>query len=243
MDKTILVAEDDMEIREFTKLYLQKDGYRVKEVERGDQVLEIFQQVNPDLVLLDIMMPGMDGIEVCREIRKISVVPIIFLSNKIEEVDKVIGLSIGADDYITKPFSPRELTARIRAHIRRQAHYSMKDENNILQLGNLKIDFLRRAVILNGESIELSTKEFGILTCMARHPGRIFNEEELFETVWGESSLGNTRTVAVHIRSLRKKLEENPSEPKLILTLRGTGYKLSDNKINVINGIQEDNYG
>lgn len=230
MDKKVLVAEDNLEIREFVNLYLTKDGYHVIEVERGDQVLEVFQQEEPDLVLLDIIMPGMDGIEVCREIRKISVVPIIFLSNKIDEIDKIIGLSIGADDYITKPFSPRELTARIRAHIRRQAYYSVKEESNTLQFSNLKIDLLRHTVTCNGKNIELSTKEFGLLSCMAKHPGRIFTVEELFELVWGEFSLGDTRTVIVHISGLRKKLEENPSEPKLILTIRGTGYKFSDNK-------------
>lgn len=241
MDKRILVAEDNLEIRELIKLYLTQDGYHVTEVERGDQVLKIFQRESPDLVLLDIIMPGMDGIEVCREIRRMSVVPIIFLSNKIDEVDKIIGLSTGADDYITKPFSPRELTARIRAHIRRQVYYSVKDESDILEFGDLKIDLLRHTVIRNGKTVELSSKEFGILTCMAKYPGRVFSVEELFELVWGEFNSGDTRTVTVHISSLRKKLEENPSKPKLILTIRGIGYKYSDNKDDFMDNHQKGN--
>lgn len=230
MDKKILIIEDDPEIRNFIKLYLTKDGYQVIEVERGDSALEVFKRENPDLVILDILLPGIDGIEVCREIRKISIVPIIFLSNKIDETDKIIGLTVGADDYITKPFSPRELTARIRTHLRRQMYYDQRLQENesILKFDNLTIDIERHQVTAYDRDIELSAKEFSLLTHMAKHPGKIFTVEELFERVWGEFSFGDTRTVMVHISSLRKKIERDPSHPEFILTVRGAGYKFID---------------
>lgn len=230
MDKKILIIEDDPEIRNFIKLYLTKDGYQVIEIERGDSALEVFKRENPDLVILDILLPGIDGIEVCREIRKISIVPIIFLSNKIDETDKIIGLTVGADDYITKPFSPRELTARVRTHLRRQMYYDQRLQENesILKFDNLTIDIERHRVTAYDRDIELSAKEFSLLTHMAKHPGKIFTVEELFERVWGEFSFGDTRTVMVHISSLRKKIERDPSHPEFILTVRGAGYKFID---------------
>lgn len=227
MDKKILIVEDDPEIRNFIKLYLTNDGYQTVEVDQGNLALKVFQEENPDLVILDVLLPGLDGIEVCREIRKNSIVPIIFLSNKIDETDKIIGLTVGADDYMTKPFSPRELTARIRAHLRRQMYYDNKsyESNSILKFDNLTIDLERHRVISYHEEIELSAKEFSLLTYMAKYPGRIFKVDELFESVWGEFSFGDTRTVMVHISSLRKKIERDSSNPKFIITVRGAGYK------------------
>lgn len=222
-----MIVEDNPEIRNFIKLYLRNDGYETVEVDQGDLVLEVFQEQKPDLVILDILLPGLDGIEVCREIRKISIVPIIILSNKIEEIDKIIGLTVGADDYMTKPFSPRELTARIRTHLRRQMYYTDQQQENqsILNFENITIDLERHQVTCYGKEIELSAKEFGLLSYMAKHPGRIFKVEELFERVWGEYSLGDTRTVMVHISSIRKKIERDSSNPEFIITVRGVGYK------------------
>lgn len=227
MDKKILIVEDDPEIRNFIKLYLTNDGYKIVEVDRGDLAIEVFKRENPDLVILDILLPGLDGIEVCREIRKTSIVPIIVLSNKIDETDKIIGLTVGADDYITKPFSPRELSARIRTHLRRQMYYTKKQQEgeSVLKFENLTIDLERHRVICHNQAVELSAKEFNLLSYMAKHPGRIFNVEELFERVWGEYSYGDTRTVKVHISSLRKKIEKDPSNPEFIITVRGAGYK------------------
>lgn len=230
MDKKILIVEDDPEIRNFIKLYLTNDGYETVEVDDGKKVMEVFHAENLDLVILDILLPGLDGIEVCREIRKTSIVPIIFLSNKIDEVDKIIGLTVGADDYITKPFSPRELTARIRSHLRREMYYTdqQQERKSILKFDNIMIDLDRHRIICNNEEIELSAKEFSLLSYMAKHPGRIFTVEELFEKVWGEFSLGDTRTVMVHISSLRKKIERDSSNPQFIITVRGVGYKFMD---------------
>lgn len=227
MDKKILIVEDDPEIRDFIKLYLSNDGYKTVEVDQGDLAVKVFHEEQPDLVILDILLPGLDGIEVCREIRKTSIVPIIFLSNKIEETDKIIGLTVGADDYMTKPFSPRELTARIRTHLRREMYYTERQQKSqsVIKFANLMIDLERHQVIAYGEEIELSAKEFSLLAYMAKHPGRIFKVEELFEQVWGEFSLGDTRTVMVHISSLRKKIELEPSNPEFIITVRGAGYK------------------
>lgn len=227
MDKKILLVEDDPEIRNFIKLYLTKDGYEVIEVERGDLALEVFARENPDLVMLDILLPGLDGIEVCREIRKTSIVPNIILSNKIDETDKIIGLTVGADDYITKPFSPRELSARIRTHLRRKMYYDKQqhEKKSVLTFDHLTIDLARHLVVSYGKEVDLSAKEFNLLICMAKHPGRIFSVEELYERVWGEFSFGDTRTVNVHISSLRKKIERDPAKPEFILTVRGAGYK------------------
>lgn len=222
-----MLVEDDPEIRNFIKLYLTKDGYEVIEVERGDLALEVFARENPDLVMLDILLPGLDGIEVCREIRKTSIVPIIILSNKIDETDKIIGLTVGADDYITKPFSPRELSARIRTHLRRKMYYDKQqhEKKSVLTFDHLTIDLARHLVVSYGKEVDLSAKEFNLLICMTKHPGRIFSVEELYERVWGEFSFGDTRTVNVHISSLRKKIERDPAKPEFILTVRGAGYK------------------
>ncbi len=231
MDKKILIVEDDDEIREMIRLYLLEEGFKVVETLSGLSAPNLVKSENPDLVLLDILLPGYDGIEVCEEIRKFSTVPIIFLSSKAEEVDKIVGLTIGADDYLTKPFSPRELVARIRSLLRRQKYgneLSMAtNSKDVLEYTNLKINLLNYTVELFGEPIELSSKEFSLLAFLASHPGQVFNTEQLFETIWGEPSLTNTRTVLVHISSLRKKIETDPSNPDYILTVWGIGYKFN----------------
>jgi len=228
--KKILIVEDNDEIREMIRLYLSKEEFQIVETAYGHTALELVKLEDPDLILLDILLPGADGIEVCMEIRKFSTVPIIFLSNKAEEVDKIIGLTIGADDYLTKPFSPRELIARIRSLIRRQGfvNLSSKGENDyLLEFNDLKIHLLNFTVEVKGQSIELSSKEFKLLAFLANHPGQVFNSEQLFGAIWGEPSLENTRTVLVHISSLRKKIEDNPSNPTYIHTVRGIGYKFN----------------
>lgn len=231
MVKKIMVVEDDAEIRELIRLYLSQEGFQVVETSDGLLAPAKVLEENPDLVILDILLPGFDGIEICESIRKFSTVPIIFLSSKAEEVDKIIGLTIGADDYLAKPFSPRELVARIRTLLRRQAyanHPTQQSDARALIFSDLQINLLNYTVQLRQKPIELSSKEFGLLSYLARHPGQVFTTEQLYETIWGEPSIEETRTVLVHVSSLRKKIEENPSQPKYILTVRGVGYKFND---------------
>lgn len=230
MNKKIMVVEDDPEIREMIRLYLSQEGFQVVETSDGRQAPSRVLEEKPDLVLLDILLPGFDGIEICEKIRQFSTVPIIFLSSKAEEVDKIIGLTIGADDYLTKPFSPRELVARIRTLLRRQRFNTSatKPEEQILIFSDLQINLLNYTVKLKKNSIELSSKEFGLLSYLAKHPGQVFTTEQLYVAIWDESSVGETRTVLVHISSLRKKIEPDPSNPQYILTVRGIGYKFND---------------
>ncbi|MGM8365433.1 response regulator [Virgibacillus sp. W0181] len=230
MNNKILVVEDDPDIRDFIKLYLKNDGYHIIEARSGTEGIKQFHKEAPDLVLLDVLLPELDGIEVCREIRKTSITPIIFISNKAEEMDKVIGLTIGADDYVTKPFSPRELVARVRSHLRRKRYYTEVEQapEEAMHFNNLEIDFYRHKVLIDQNEVKLSSKEFRLLAYMAKHPGRVFTVEELYERVWEESSLGDTRTVMVHISSLRKKIEEDLTNPQYILTVRGTGYRFAE---------------
>lgn len=231
MDKTIMIVEDDTEILEMIRLYLSQEGFRIVETADGLLAPNLVKSENPDLVLLDILLPGIDGIEVCEQIRKFSTVPIIFLSSKAAEVDKIVGLTIGADDYLTKPFSPRELVARIRSQLRRQTYISSsseEDTQHILEFPGLTIHLLHYTVKLNNRPIQLSSKEFGLLSYLAKHPGQVFSSERLYETVWGKPSLEETRTVLVHISSLRKKMEIDVSNPQYILTVRGIGYKFNE---------------
>lgn len=226
-----MVVEDDLEIREMIRIYLSQEGFQVIETSDGQQALTVLLEENPDLVLLDILLPGFDGIEICEQIRKLSTVPIIFLSSKAEEIDKIIGLTIGADDYLAKPFSPRELVARIRTLLRRQSflHISaIKPQEQLLNFSDLKINLLNYTVTLKQKPIELSSKEFGLLSYLAKHPGQVFTAEQLYEAIWSESTIGETRTVLVHISNLRKKIEVDPSDPQYILTVRGIGYKFND---------------
>lgn len=227
----ILVIEDDNTLLEVLHYTLEKEGYTVAMAQDGEQALEIARQAKPDLIVLDIMLPKLNGLDVCRILRKEMTVPIIMLTAKSDEVDKIVGLEIGADDYITKPFSMRELLARIRAMLRRLEMMievtSSMDEVLLSskRFGNLEIDVERRKVSVSGTHLDLSPKEFDLLTYLAANKGRVFSRDSLLEKVWGYDYAGDTRTVDVHIRWLRQKIEADPAHPQYILTVRGVGYK------------------
>lgn len=222
----ILVVDDEEPIQELLKFNLEKEGYTVLVAYDGPSALKIVEEKIPDLVILDVMLPGMDGMEVCNQLRQSSKfrdIPVIMLTAKAEEIDKVLGLELGADDYLTKPFSPRELLARIRARLRRIKPQST--ENELLH-GDLKIDLDRFKVLVRGEEVELTPKEFELLKILATHPGKVYSRDELLEYVWGYEYSGDTRTVDVHVRHLRQKVEKDSSNPEYIETLRGIGYRL-----------------
>lgn len=223
----ILVVDDEVSIAAMLAYNLKKEGYEVVTAEDGEVALEKFENENPDLLLLDIMMPKMDGYEVCRKIREKSNVPIIMLTARADEVDKVVGLEMGADDYVTKPFGNRELIARVKANLRR---FDVKNETvneqteNVRAFGDLNIDFDRYEVTKRGEAINLTLREFELLTFLATQTPTIFTRENLLEKVWGYEYFGDVRAVDVTIRRLREKIEDDPSKPKYIVTKRGVGY-------------------
>lgn len=222
----ILIVDDEEPIQELLKFNLEKEGYTVLVAYDGPSALRIVEEKRPDLVILDVMLPGMDGMEVCNQLRQNSIsrdIPVIMLTAKVEEIDKVLGLELGADDYLTKPFSPRELLARIRARLRR---IKPQAEENELVRGDLRIDLDRFKVLVRGEEVELTPKEFELLRVLATHPGKVYSRDELLEQVWGYEYLGDTRTVDVHVRHLRQKVERDSSNPEYIETLRGIGYRL-----------------
>lgn len=222
----ILVVDDEELIQELIKFNLEKEGYQVITAYDGSEVLGLVEEKRPDLVVLDIMLPAVNGLEVCKQLRlkpEFCDLPIIMLTAKGEEIDKVLGLEIGADDYITKPFSPRELLARIRARLRRMK--PVPEENEIVR-GDLRIDLNRFQVIVRNEKVELTNKEYELLKVLAMTPGKVFTRDELLERIWGYEYLGDTRTVDVHVRHLRQKIEKDPSSPQYIETLRGIGYRL-----------------
>lgn len=224
----ILVVDDEQPIADILKFNLEKEGYEVVCAYDGDEAIELAEAENPDLILLDIMLPNRDGNEVCREIRKTKTVPIIMLTAKDSEIDKVLGLELGADDYVTKPFSNRELIARVKANLRRQQQVpddTMKATKDI-EIGSLTIHPDAYTVSRNGEEIELTHREFELLHYLARHIGQVMTREHLLETVWGYDYFGDVRTVDVTVRRLREKIEENPSNPMWIVTRRGVGYYL-----------------
>ena len=229
MQKTILIIEDELTIVDILKFHLEREGYAVHSSGNGLKGLRMAAELNPDLILLDIMLPGIDGFEVCKRIREQgSQVPVIMITARQEESDKVLGLELGADDYVTKPFaSLKELSARIKANIRRNAALSASDDG-ALKRGNLVINTNSMEVKKDGKTLELSQKEYDLLAFFAKNPNQVFTREELMEKVWNYEYYGDARTVDVTIRRLREKAEDNPAEPKLILTKRGTGYLLSD---------------
>lgn len=228
MQETVLIVDDDPDVCEVLRLYLETEGYRVIGVQDEVNAMTAVREQGVDLVILDVRLPGRDGFELCHDLRKVTHVPILFLSGKTNEWDKIIGLSI-ADDYICKPFSPREVAARVKAHLRRQ-RLNGEIENidfEELSFSKIKIDPLLRQVFVHGSLIPLSMKEFELLYVMAREPKRVFSPEELFQLVWVSDSCGTARTVIVHISNLRKKIERNPAKPEFILTVRGKGYKFN----------------
>lgn len=221
MEKKILVAEDEKNIANIIAYNLKNDGYKVFCAYDGQEALDLFESEKPDLVLLDIMMPKINGFDVCKQIRKKSQVAIIMLTARADEVDKVLGLELGADDYVTKPFSVNELMARVKANLRRSDNNC---ESNIVSFGDIKIDFNRYEVFCNDKMISLTPKEFDLLKFLAIHPNKIFNREELLNKVWSYEYFGDARTVDVTVRRLRMKVEKTPDDPKFILTKRGVGY-------------------
>ena len=225
----ILAVEDDQNLLATLKYNLLKEGYRVVTAVDGAQALEIARSEKPGLVVLDVMLPKLSGFEVCRILRKDTTVPILMLTAKTEEVDKIVGLEIGADDYITKPFSMRELLARVRAMLRRadMPRPQTAGEQKCLKIGDLEMDIGRHQVLCKGEPLNLTPKEYDLLTFLAENKGFVFSREKLLDKVWGYDYGGDTRTVDVHIRWLRRKIEADPALPKTLLTVRGAGYKLA----------------
>lgn len=230
MEKTILVVDDEKPIADILQFNLIKEGYKVVCAYDGEEALEKVEEVQPDLILLDIMLPKRDGMEVCREVRKKYDIPIIMLTAKDSEIDKVLGLELGADDYVTKPFSTRELIARVKANMRRHQTVAQPEEeveeNNDIVVGSLTIQPDAYLVLKRDETIELTHREFELLHYLARHIGQVMTREHLLQTVWGYDYFGDVRTVDVTIRRLREKIEDNPSHPAWIVTRRGVGYYL-----------------
>jgi len=223
--KKVLVVDDDVKTVELVKLYLSRDGYRVLTAYDGTEALRLAREGHPDLIVLDLMLPGIDGLEICRTLRGESDVPIIMLTAKTTDQDKLIGLYLGADDYVTKPFSPRELAARVRVVLRRLPGERGPDE---IKRGELTVNFLRHEASLAGRSLNLTTVEFKLLGVLAKEPGRVFSRVQLIDEALGYDFEGFDRTIDVHILNLRRKLEPDPSHPKYLKTVYGAGYKLSE---------------
>ena len=221
---TILIVEDEIELVKILRSYLEAAGYTVVTASRGDQGLALWEKQHPDLVLLDLNLPGMDGLDVARSIRRKDETPIIMVTARVEETDRLIGLELGADDYLTKPYSPREVVARVRAVLRRAG--SARTTTAVLRLSDLTIDLEAHSVERNGARIELTPTEFNLLAAMADQPGRVFNRLQLLEAVQGTAYEGYERTIDAHIKNLRAKLEIDPKEPRYIETVFGVGYRM-----------------
>ncbi len=224
MGKKILIVDDEKNIVDIIKFNLKKEGFETIEAYDGEQAVEMALSQKPDLILLDIMLPKQDGFTVCKKLRQTLSTPILMLTAKEEEVDKVLGLELGADDYITKPFSPRELIARIKANLRRTVDDNAKSSGNTLRFGPLLIDVDRYEVTRSGEIIELTLREFELVKFLAIQQNQIFSRESLLEKVWGYEYYGDVRTVDVTVRRVREKLENDPANPQYIMTKRGVGY-------------------
>jgi DNA-binding response OmpR family regulator len=229
----ILLVDDEQSIQTLLSYPLRKEGYHVVQVTDGRQALDRFEEEPFDLVVLDLMLPKIDGLEVCRRLRTRSSVPIIMLTAKSEEIDKVVGLELGADDYITKPFSLREFSSRIKAALRRaemtRPTETAPDEAP-LEVGQVRIDFPKRTVRVRGDDAQLTYVEFEILSALARSPGRVFTRDMLLARIWGDSAYRDPRTIDVHIRHLREKVESDPKEPEYLFTVRGVGYRFRDSE-------------
>lgn len=224
----ILIADDEPDILTLLEKALIQEGFKnIIKAKDGNEAAALCRQENPDAVILDIMMPGMDGYEVCKKIREFSLAPILFLSSKNDEIDKILGLAVGGDDYVTKPFSPKEVVYRIKAQLRR-ASYGNAASSDPIRVGKLVIDPDRCEVRVDGRTAELTAREYELLKTLAENKGRVLSRERLYESVWGETAFGFDNTVMVHIRHLREKIEEDPNDPKYIITLKGLGYKVVD---------------
>lgn len=225
----ILVCDDEKDIVTVLGIYLKSDGYQVYEAYNGKEALDIIRSKEIHLVLMDIMMPEMDGIEAMVKIREISNVPVILLTAKSEDTDKVLGLTVGADDYITKPFNPVELQARVKSQLRRYMQLgSGQVQPSRITIGGIELDDKAKEVFLDGEKVNLTRTEYDILKLLMEHPGEVFSPNQIYETVWKDSPYGIENTVAVHIRHLREKLEYNPAEPRYLKVVWGRGYKMEE---------------
>ncbi len=223
----VLIVEDEDAIAEIERDYLELSGFDVTLASDGKEGLDIALKEDFDIIILDIMLPGMDGFDICKEIRKEKDIPIIMVSAKKEDIDKIRGLGIGADDYMTKPFSPSELVARVKAHLARYERLltNNKPENEIIEIRGIKIDKTARRVFVNGEEKSFTTKEFDLLTFLAEHPNHVYTKEELFREIWDMDSIGDIATITVHIKKIREKIEADTSNPQYIETIWGVGYR------------------
>jgi DNA-binding response OmpR family regulator len=225
MAGTVLVIDDEPKIREVLRHYLIADGFEVAEAASGEEGLDRMQSLHPDVVVLDVRLPGKDGFEVLAELRRTSSAYVLMLTARAEEIDRLLGLSLGADDYVVKPFSPREVSARVKALLRRSRSPETAADD-LLEVGRLRIDQARRLVTLSGSQIELTVLEFDLLATLASAPGRVFTRRQLLERVWGWDFFGDERVVDVHIRNLRQALGDDAQNPSVLATVRGVGYKL-----------------
>ncbi|CAG9612461.1 Transcriptional regulatory protein WalR [Bacillus rhizoplanae] len=226
--ETILVVDDEKEIRDLITIYLKNEGYEVLQAGDGAEGLELVKKHQVHLVVLDIMMPKVDGIHMCMKVREVAEMPIIMLSAKTQDMDKILGLTTGADDYVTKPFNPLELIARIKSQLRRYMKMSggfIQNENEI-EIGDMKMNVATHEVIVAEEEAKLTPREFSILELLARNPGMVFSADQIYERIWNEQSFQSDNTVMVHIRKIREKIEENPRKPRYIKTVWGVGYKI-----------------
>jgi DNA-binding response OmpR family regulator len=225
---TILLVDDEESVQKLLTYPLEREGYRVVQARDGEEALERFDADGVDLIVLDLMLPKVDGLEVCRRVRATSSVPIIMLTARDDEVDKVLGLELGADDYITKPFSIREFRSRVRALLRRAQLSAVDQRGETIEHEGLTIDLARRSVEAHGVGVQLTYVEFELLKTLAAHPGRVYSRQLLLEALWGSADFRDPRTIDVHIRHLREKIEVDPREPEYIFTVRGVGYRFRD---------------
>jgi two-component system phosphate regulon response regulator PhoB len=228
MPKKIAIVEDEAELASLIDYNLRRHGYQPQVLPGAKGTLKALEQFKPDLILLDVMLPEVDGFELCRQIRQspsLGRIPVLFLTARSEEVDRVLGLEIGGDDYMTKPFSPRELIARVKAHLRRE---EMDAEPGTLEIGPFKLDRTARRVFLGARELDLTSTEFNLLEYFLTHPGRAYSREQLLEAVWGEQRFVTPRTVDVHVRRLREQIEEQPENPRYLTTVRGFGYRFEE---------------
>ena len=228
MAATVLIVEDDPDTVNLVQLYLRRDGYRVLTASEGHEGLKLAKEAGPSLVVLDLMLPGLDGMEICRALRQESDVPIIMLTARVEEEDRLEGLNLGADDYVTKPFSPRELAARVRAVLRRTARDAEQEGPPGLSIGDITVDLEKRTVEAHGEQIHLTPTEYRLLVLLMREPGRTFSRDQIIDHVFGYDFDGFDRTVDAHVSNLRSKLEKDPYKPRYIRTVYGAGYRFGD---------------
>ncbi|MCL4289050.1 MAG: response regulator transcription factor [Thermoleophilia bacterium] len=225
---TILLVDDEESVQKLLTYPLEREGFRVVQARNGEEALERFASEEVDLIVLDLMLPVIDGLEVCKRVRAVSPVPIIMLTARDDEVDKVLGLEIGADDYITKPFSIREFRSRVRALLRRAQLSPAEPRGEAIEHDGLRIDLSRRVVEVRGEPVTLTYAEFELLRALADQPGRVYSRAALLEALWGSSDFRDPRTIDVHIRHLREKIERDPGEPEYVFTIRGVGYRFRD---------------